>query len=80
MTVVSICRALFKPLVEQGFVSFVYGGAQQGSFLCNHPSIDMVHLTGSAQTYDAIVWGGKKKARALGIRLLITFSADSLHI
>lgn len=50
-----------QPLVEAGYVAFAYGGAEQGKFLCNHKLIDKVHLTGSANTYDAIVWGGKTK-------------------
>jgi acyl-CoA reductase-like NAD-dependent aldehyde dehydrogenase len=30
-----------------------------GKTLCNHPLIASIHLTGSADTYNAIVWGGK---------------------
>ena len=51
--------------MEQGYVSFVYGGAEQGKFVSNHRLVTKVHLTGSAATYDAIVWGGKAKARPL---------------
>ena len=40
----------------------VYGGAKEGQFLCAHPLVRSIHLTGSAATYDAVVWGKRKKA------------------
>ena len=60
------CRKAFAPLVEAGFVAFAYGGAEQGRFLCHHKLVDRIHLTGSAKTYDAIVWGGKPKVTTHG--------------
>ena len=51
------CRRAFAPLVDAGFLEVVYGGAEQGAFLVNHPTVKSIHLTGSAATYDAIVWG-----------------------
>lgn len=33
-----------------------------GKALCEHPAIESIHLTGSADTYNAIVWGGKDAA------------------
>lgn len=47
----------FKPLVEEGVFGVVHGGAEVGSHLCQHPSVDSVHITGSDRTHDAIVWG-----------------------
>ena len=56
------CRRAFAPLVDAGFLEIVYGGAEQGAFLVNHAIVKSIHLTGSAATYDAIVWGpGKPK-------------------
>ena len=58
-------RRAFQPLVDAGFLEIVYGGAEVGRHLTAHPDIASVHLTGSAATYDAIVWGedaGAKKA------------------
>jgi acyl-CoA reductase-like NAD-dependent aldehyde dehydrogenase/GNAT superfamily N-acetyltransferase len=55
----------FRALVHRGFLGFVYGGAEQGSYLCNHPAVDELHLTGSDKTYETIVFGsgseGKKR-------------------
>jgi acyl-CoA reductase-like NAD-dependent aldehyde dehydrogenase len=47
----------FKALIDPGFLAIVYGGADVGSHLANHPKVDTLHVTGSDRTYDAIVWG-----------------------
>jgi acyl-CoA reductase-like NAD-dependent aldehyde dehydrogenase len=53
----------FAPLVERGFLRFVDGGAEEGSYLANHPGISDVHLTGSAATHDRLVWGATAEER-----------------
>lgn len=30
--------------------------SQVGEFLCRHPAVVSIHLTGSAATYNSIVW------------------------
>ncbi len=47
----------FQPLIRDGFLAIAYGGADLGSYLCQHPEIETVHITGSHLTHDAIVWG-----------------------
>jgi acyl-CoA reductase-like NAD-dependent aldehyde dehydrogenase len=47
----------FEPLIQAGFLQIVYGGAEVGEYLCQHPQIETIHITGSHQTHDAIVWG-----------------------
>jgi acyl-CoA reductase-like NAD-dependent aldehyde dehydrogenase len=47
----------FQPLVERGFFRVVYGGAEEGAYLCRHPGVDEIHITGSDKTYEAIVFG-----------------------
>ncbi|KAI8465000.1 MAG: Aldehyde/histidinol dehydrogenase [Monoraphidium minutum] len=54
---------VFAPLVERGFVQFAYGGPGVGKALVEHPAVESVHLTGSADTYNAIVWGGRDAPR-----------------
>lgn len=49
-------RAL-APLIERELVRVVTGGAEVGAYLAEHPDIAHVHITGSARTHDAIVWG-----------------------
>jgi aldehyde dehydrogenase (NAD(P)+) len=47
----------FAPLVERGYLAVVYGGGDVGAYLCQHPAIADVHITGSDRTHDLIVWG-----------------------
>jgi aldehyde dehydrogenase (NAD(P)+) len=47
----------FAPAVARGFFAVVYGGAEEGSHLVQHPLVDEVHITGSDKTHDAMVWG-----------------------
>jgi hypothetical protein len=53
-----------RPLVEAGFLRVVYGGVEEGAYLCEHPLVDSIHITGSDKTYEAIVFGpGAEGAR-----------------
>jgi hypothetical protein len=47
----------FACLIDRGVLAIVRGGPEVGQYLCQHPSIDSIHLTGSDRTHDAIVWG-----------------------
>jgi hypothetical protein len=47
-----------RPLIEAGFLRVVYGGVEEGRYLCDHPAVDTIHVTGSDKTYEAIVFGG----------------------
>ena len=49
-----------QPLIRAGFLRIIYGGAEQGTFAVNHQQIDAVHITGSVETHDAIVWGADR--------------------
>lgn len=55
---------ILKPLIDEGFVRLVTGGAEEGKYLCAHEMIDEIHITGSDRTHDAIVYGvGEEGAR-----------------
>ncbi|MCK4977784.1 MAG: aldehyde dehydrogenase [Anaerolineales bacterium] len=59
----------FRGLIERGYLGIVYGGASEGSYLCNHPEVDELHITGSDKTYEAIVFGpGPEGARRKAAR------------
>lgn len=47
----------FAEPIARGFLAMAYGGAEEGAYLAQHRGIDEIHLTGSAATYDSIVWG-----------------------
>lgn len=54
----------FRSLIEPGFLRITYGGAVEGAYLCNHPGIEEIHITGSDKTFEAIVFGtGEEGAR-----------------
>lgn len=46
-----------QPLLREGFVRVVYGRAEQGQYLVDHPKVDTIHMTASDKTHDAIVFG-----------------------
>jgi aldehyde dehydrogenase (NAD(P)+) len=54
----------FQPLVERGFVRVAYGGADVGAWLSSHRLVEEIHITGSARTHDAIVFGAGPDAEA----------------
>jgi len=54
----------FADLIAAGFVRTAYGGrGDNGDYLVRHPAVGQVHMTGSASTYDAVVWGREAAAR-----------------
>ena len=52
-----ILEAGLSALIRRGFLRIVHGGAVEGTYLAGHPGIDELHVTGSSETYNAIVFG-----------------------
>jgi len=52
-----IFEQAFAPLFTEGLLVAVDGDSKTGQELVDHPAVDHVHLTGSIQTHDRIVWG-----------------------
>ena len=52
-----VFQDVFADFVAAGYLRFAYGGADVGAYLTRHDLIDEIHVTGSAQTHDAIVYG-----------------------
>ena len=52
-----VYRKALAPMIEAGVVRIVNGDGAVGAYLTRHGGIDKVHITGSAVTHDAIVWG-----------------------
>ena len=54
-------------------VRFVSGGAEVGAHLTNHPGVEEIHMTGSENTFNAIVFGTRRLRVAdmasVGLRL-----------
>ena len=54
----------FQALLDWGVMRVVYGGADVGAYLTEHPDVDEIHVTGSDKTVEAIVFGpGEEGAR-----------------
>ncbi|WP_251439344.1 MULTISPECIES: aldehyde dehydrogenase family protein [unclassified Microbacterium] len=72
-------RAL-APLIAPGFLRIVRGGADVGTYLTANDAFAHVHITGSAPTFDAIVWGtgaqGKRRRRENRPRLKKPITAE----
>lgn len=54
---VPVYKRALAPLIEPGFLRIMRGGPAAGAYLTQHPGIAHVHITGSAATFDTIVWG-----------------------
>lgn len=52
-----VLTKVLAPFIAVGAVRILTGGAEAGTYLVRHKLIDHVHMTGSALTYDAIVFG-----------------------
>ncbi len=57
-------QSALDPLIAAGALRIVRGGADVGAYLCDHPGIDEIHITGSGASHDAIVWGTGEEGRA----------------
>ena len=54
----------FRSLTDGGYLRIMYGGAEEGSYLCHHSMVDEIHTTGSDKTYEDIVFGpGREGAK-----------------
>ncbi|MDJ0337832.1 aldehyde dehydrogenase family protein [Cryobacterium sp. PH31-O1] len=58
-----VYQAALAPLIDAGLLRIVTGGAEVGGYLAHHAGISHVHITGSAATHDAIVFGGADSPR-----------------
>ncbi len=59
----SLIEELFYPLVKDGYLKVIYGGKEEGQSALHHPLVDTVHITGSRETFEAIVWGDDPSQR-----------------
>jgi hypothetical protein len=55
---------IFAPFIELGVVEVLTCDLETGNALAHHPDVAAVHMTGSEQTHDAIVWGPGEQGRA----------------
>jgi acyl-CoA reductase-like NAD-dependent aldehyde dehydrogenase len=75
-----VLEEAFGELMRDGFLCMTQGGAEEGDYLCGHPGIDEIHLTGSDRTYEAIVFGpgeeGRRRKRERQPRMTKRFTCE----
>lgn len=59
-----VLEKIMEPLISKNYLQLVYGGADMGTYLTNHPKIESIHITGSERTHDAIVFGTGEEGKA----------------
>jgi acyl-CoA reductase-like NAD-dependent aldehyde dehydrogenase len=69
-----ILAQALHPLIRDGFLGILSGDGALGNYLCHHPLVESIHITGSHHTHDAIVWGAtaseQEQRKATGQPLL----------
>ena len=58
-----IFEDVFAQLVRDGYLAFAYGAGDVGEYLTHHDAVQAIHITGSAQTHDLIVYGPGEEGR-----------------
>ncbi len=54
---IDVLQVALRPLIVRNALRIVRGGADVGQYLCEHPGVDEIHITGAEASHDAIVWG-----------------------
>lgn len=52
-----VFELVLAPLIRDGYVQIVYGGADVGAYLSDHDEVDAIHITGSERSFNTIVFG-----------------------
>jgi aldehyde dehydrogenase (NAD(P)+) len=52
-----VFERILAPLISDGYLAVVYGGADVGAHLTDSDLVDTVHITGSERTFETIVYG-----------------------
>ncbi len=52
-----------RPLLDAGWLRIIYGDGSVGSYAIHHPKTQAVHITGSAESHESIVWGSDPDER-----------------
>jgi len=71
---------VFASLIAEGFLRLTKGGAEVGAYLCNHPGIEKILITGNYRTYNNIVFGqgdeGEERRRLKKPKLLKPITSE----
>lgn len=64
----TILEHALHPLISAGVLRTIYGDSETGQYAIHHRNIDSIHITGSTDTHDAIIWGSDLAARRHRLR------------
>ena len=53
----------FAEAIAQDFLQLAYGDDEVGRYLSGHPGVDEIHLGGSHETHERILWGADPRER-----------------
>lgn len=67
---------IFGVLADKGWFDVAYGGREVGELLTSHPTVQTIHLTGSADTFNSIVWGSTTAPRTGSPKVTKPFTAE----
>jgi len=59
-----IFEVALGPLISRGVLKIVSGDGKSGAYLASHDDVEEIHITGSADTHDIIVWGSGAVGKA----------------
>ncbi len=76
-----VYEKVFKNFIERGYMVITKGSVDESKYMVNHKGIDHIHLTGSDETYELIVYGRKlneneKKLKTLKKTNTKSFSSE----
>jgi len=54
---VVLWEAVLAPLVKAGYLGFASGGPEAGAYLSTHVRVSHLHVCGSSETHDRVLWG-----------------------
>lgn len=73
-------RRLFEPLVSRGFAGLATGGPDVGKHLLHNKRITSWMITGGCATFDAIVWGGKRRDGVVDENAMVFLTISSFFV
>ena len=69
---------ILSPFIKRRFLTIVKGDAELGKYLTNHQGISHIHLTGSSNTYENIVYGKKLSEKEIGSKSIKKINNKSI--
>ncbi len=58
-----VFERVLKPLIDEGYLRIIYGGADVGATAVHHRLVDEVHITGSLHSHDCICVGAARRRK-----------------